>query len=98
MIVRGHANAYPTSELLPNSLNEADSVIGSNFEARPVYFVMGKKRYPIYFRNGLFDLLSVLSDDGNNVLQITTHACQHYATRIRDYLSRLHLRETQLHL
>lgn len=71
---------------LDGSLSSTESVQGGFFEGKPVYFHFEKKKYPVWFRRGTFQFLQQLSKDGDNTIYLATHACQHYACRIRDYL------------
>lgn len=87
LVVRGPPNQYPIGELIPNSLLETDAVVGADFEGRAVYFMIARRRIPIYFRFGLRDFLAAISNDGECTIVIATHACRQYAERIRDYLA-----------
>ena len=89
ILIRGPAVVYPTSELLPNSQFESDQLpYGSFFEARPIYFLMKRKKYPVFFRRGLYDLLTMLSSDEDSKIVLATHACPIYANRICEYIQR----------
>mgnify|MGYP005993430429 CR=1 FL=1 len=88
ILIRGPAVAYPTSQLLPNVQLACDTIPNDSFfEVRPIYVLMKSKKYPVFFRPGLNDLLTMMSSDEDSKIVLATNACPIYTDRIA-YLRR----------